>query len=129
MNAPALSRVDELHLRYDGPIPAHELAWAAEQDRLHPIRVVPPAPAPRPPRFRASHELIAAMARVIVARVTARGDCAERDLAAAGFTAAELARFGEQARVQAAAELAGRDLDAERAPAPRRIRRAGRARR
>lgn len=41
------------------------------------------------------------IADVMIARATASDACTEADLAAAGFTAAELARFGEAARALA----------------------------
>ena len=107
--------VRALEAAYDGPIPPAALRHARMLDaRAEKLAApyVPPDLPPRPPdprRFK--RPLAAAMAEVMVLRTAAEGGCTEADLAAAGFTQAELQLHGETARALA------RRLTAPRRPA------------
>lgn len=52
----------------------------------------------------------ARMAAVMVARTTAQGACTEEDLRIAGFTKADIRRFGDKARARASHAIGDQDL-------------------
>lgn len=93
--------IDELERRYDGAIPRDLLRDAQKRDTMEAL-----AGAAAPSRFplpsykpaRPAGLIVRQIARVMVDRAAASEACAESDLAAAGFTAAEIARHADAAR-------------------------------
>lgn len=106
------SHLDLLEATYDGAIPPAVRAAADARDRasvpvpLGQSFLLGAAPPKR--RFRDEDHAVAVMARLMADRAGADESCSERDLACAGFTAAEIARFEERARAKAAVILADR---------------------
>jgi hypothetical protein len=106
-----ITHVARLEAFYDGPIPPEALRRARRLDDNAPAPELPP-PAPPAPRFRHASDFIFRMAEVMVARETASGACTEGDIAAAGFTLAEMSLYGEAARALAALITADRHAEA-----------------
>lgn len=113
----AMNHVAILEASHDRAIPPEALRFARELDAAGVSTCIEWAdPAPPPPRFKSTSELIGKMARVMVDRAAASGACSEDDLAAAGFTAAEMQRHGQAARGIAARLMADRNAARERQP-------------
>lgn len=89
-----MSPLAQLESRYDGRIPAAALAAATAAMKGY---VAPPA-APHTATRKRPPVSAADIARVLIDRASASGACTEADLAAAGFTAGEIASLGEAAR-------------------------------
>lgn len=100
------NHLDALERSHDGAIPEAALAAARAADAAEPAP--PAAPPPPQQRFRSVPQLVAAMARIMVERMTGAGACSEADLQAAGFSAAEISAYGNDAQVLAARLTADR---------------------
>lgn len=97
-----MSPLDELHCRYDGPIPPAELAAAREAERQTPRR----KGAYIGRRQLKAEVLVPAMAAAIVDLYRDHGCATEADLQRRGFTASDIARHGDAATREAQARLA-----------------------
>lgn len=94
--------IDELERRFDGAIPREMLRSAQKRDTEEALaaRTTAPRPAyisPRKPA-RPAGVIVRQIARIMVDRAAGSEACAESDLAAAGFTAAEIAAHADAAR-------------------------------
>jgi hypothetical protein len=105
-----LSHLALLEASHDGPISPAERRQALALDAAAPVQDGDAAPQPSAaarlsPRFATRDELLAAMARAIVARTASTGLCRTVDLLADGFALTDIVVFGASARKRAARSI------------------------